>query len=106
MLEDTILREPAQDTLDGLHEHLGALTAAVVTALGELVGELATFTWPDAWAISSRSDRAVLADEFAGFVADPPPVDLDALVMHPREAMRLGVMQRLRREQGEVPGRG
>jgi hypothetical protein len=99
-LEDTLLGEPAQDTLDGLHDHMSALTATVVAALHDLIGDLATFAWPsERWAIAQRSARAILSDEFSGFVANPPPINLDALGLHPREAKRLGVMELLRREQ-------
>jgi hypothetical protein len=102
-LEEVILREPAQDTLDGLHKHMSALAAAVAAAFHDLIGDLATFVWPsERWAIAERSARAVLADEFSGFTADPPPVNHDAVVLHPREAKRLGVMELLRREQGEA----
>jgi hypothetical protein len=58
-LDDTLLKEPAQETLEGLCEHMSALTAAVVAALLELIGGLATFVWPsERWAIAERSSRA------------------------------------------------
>jgi hypothetical protein len=102
-LGDTLLGEPAQDTLDGLHDHMSALATTVVAALHDLIGDLATFVWPsERWAIGQRSARAILAEEFSGFVADPPQINLDALVLHPREAKRLGVMELLRREQVEA----
>jgi hypothetical protein len=101
-LEDVILREPAQDTLDGLYEHMSALVAAVAAVFHNLIGNLASFVWPsDRWRIAQRSARAVRSDEFAGFTADPPPIDLTAMVMNPREAKRLGVMELLRREQAD-----
>jgi hypothetical protein len=82
---------------------MSALTAAVVAALLELIGGLATFVWPsERWAIAERSSRALLADEFSGFSEDPVPISLDAIVLNPREAKRLGVMEQLRREQAEV----
>ena len=106
-LEDTLLGEPAQDTLDGLHDHMSALTATVVAALYDLIGDLVTFVWPsERWAIGQRSARAILADEFSGFVADPPQINLDTLVLHPRDAKRLAVMELLRREQLEARGDG
>jgi hypothetical protein len=102
-LDDTLLREPAQDTLDGLRNHMSALTAAVVAALLELIADLATFVWPtERWAIAERSSRALLADEFSGFGDDPAPISLDAIVLNSREAKRLSVMEQLRREQAEA----
>jgi hypothetical protein len=76
-LDDTLLKEPAQETLEGLCEHMR-------------------------WAIAERSSRALLADEFSGFSEDPVPISLDAIVLNPGEAKRLGVMEQLRREQTEV----
>jgi hypothetical protein len=103
-LDDTLLSEPAQDTLDGLRDHVSTLTATVVAALLELSSGLATFVWPnERWAIADRSSRALLADEFSGFSDDPVPVSLDWIVLNPREAKRLGVMEQLRREQAAAP---
>jgi hypothetical protein len=72
------LKERAQETLEGLCEHMR-------------------------WAIAERSSRALLADEFSGFSEDPVPISLDAIVLNPGEAKRLGVMEQLRREQAEAP---
>ena len=86
---------------------MSALTATVVAALYDLIGDLVTFVWPsERWAIGQRSARAILADEFSGFVADPPQINLDTLVLHPRDAKRLAVMELLRREQLEARGDG
>lgn len=94
--EDVYLHEPAQDTLDGLALHCSALTASVTGVFEDLVDELAGFAWPAAeWAVQPRRDRARRADAFRGFDPTVPAADISGLVLNPREAKRLGPMERL-----------
>jgi hypothetical protein len=99
--EDVYLREPAQDTLDGLGRQCSTIAAVVAEALCDLVESMGDFSWPtQEWGLQPRSKRADAADAFRGFNPAHPPAS-DALLMNPRDAKRLLPLERLRRERAE-----
>ena len=104
---DRYLREPAQDTFDGLALHCSAVAASVANVLAGLSDELSGFTWPSTeWALRPRTARARRADAFHGFDPAAPAAELSGLVLSPRDAKRLTTMERLRLQRPESLGPG
>ncbi len=97
-MEDLVVREPAQQTLDGLAGRCAEVVVSIMDLITATLPQLSAFSWPQrAWRLKAeRRPRAQRADAFEGFAVDASFTIGSTLTLNSGDAQRLLLVERLR----------